>query len=205
MLHKHGDLSQQMYHRIYRLSQHHSDPRLIAAALKLPYKTVQNVLDRFASSARDGGEPQSPVMENASVGSPGDDGVVVAVFPKSRYAVIDVAGQASGRNANVLREELAKALAAGLDFKALAVRLGDVTTIDEAAVNHVMDFLTAYSAGKGRYVALLDPSPVVDGLIERLHLEDRVPVFGTERAFEEASLKTGVEHSKKRRGVHGSR
>jgi hypothetical protein len=37
-------------------------------------------------------------------------------------------------------------------------------------------------------MAILDPSPDIDKLLAQFHIDSTIPVFGTERAFEEAAF-----------------
>jgi hypothetical protein len=47
MKHRQHTISEDMYHRVYRLMNRGTDPRLIAAALDLPLRTILNVISRL--------------------------------------------------------------------------------------------------------------------------------------------------------------
>lgn len=190
---KSGELSQDIYRRIYRLGQQKVDPRIIAAALKLPFKTVSNVLERLSSIGTD--SAGIVAVEEKLVEENQDDLLSVFVFPKMRYAVMDLGGKLTGDNADILRRELQVQLD-GL-LKAVAVRLSDVTEIDSRTVDVLIWAKAAFTA-KGRFVGLLDPAPAIEKQILKFELDEKIPIFGTESTFEEKAFATTISSEKKK-------
>jgi anti-anti-sigma regulatory factor len=67
--------------------------------------------------------------------------------------------------------------------------MSNVKAIDETGFSTMLTFYEQFTA-KGRYSAILDPSPETESFIKENELESKIPVFGTEKAFEENALKT---------------
>jgi anti-anti-sigma regulatory factor len=194
MHHTHQELSEQIYRRIYRLHHQKADARIIAAALNLPLNTVHNVIDRIRGEKH---APKSPVHDAGRSTSKARhlNEIVAFTFSKVRYAVVDVSGPITGKNCEHLERELNNLLSS--EFRAMAILLTEASALDEAGAKVIRDFHTAF-AGKGRYAALLDPSPDIEPAIATLHLDDEIPIFGTERAFEESAFAVDVENKSKK-------
>ncbi|MBD3422672.1 MAG: hypothetical protein GF398_21360 [Chitinivibrionales bacterium] len=181
-------LSQEMYHRIYRLIKRDVEPALIATALKLPLETVLSIVSRYTvKKSKDA---------NSKAESAGRQEEQIALefymYSKSRYAIYDVTGRLTQETGDILNQELAKILES--PWKAAALKLTEVNELDECAATSLEKFAQDFAA-KGKYAALLDPSPGIEPAIASYHLDNRIPIFGTERAFEENAFK--IEASQK--------
>jgi len=198
---KSGGLSLDFYHRIYRLGQRKVDPRIIASALKLPVRTVQAVLERFFEEAEENGMQQSSTPAATSKAEKPKQiqpEMSVYVFSRPRYAVVDIGGDLQGANVPALKKELDHTFDQAI--KAVAVRLSDVHVIDDAAVQVLLAFHAA-CLEKGRFAAILDPSAEVDAIIHSSGMEERIQVYGTEHAFEEAAFRVDVKHSVRKKTI----
>jgi anti-anti-sigma regulatory factor len=100
------------------------------------------------------------------------------------------------RNSELLAKELQRV--SDLPGKAIAIRLTDVTSIDESGSAIFLSFSNEFKS-HGKFFALLDPSQELEPLLAKYELEEKIPVFGTERAFEDAafSRKPDLSDSKK--------
>jgi anti-anti-sigma regulatory factor len=194
MHHSHAELSEQIYRRIYRLHHQKVDTRIIAAALNLPLVTVHNVVTRLHGEKH---APKSSAHEPARTASKARhlDEIVAFTFSKVRYAVVDVSGPITGKNCEHLQRELNNLLTA--EFRAVAILLTEASDLDETGVKAILDFQTSFS-GRGRYVALLDPSPDIEPVITAMHLDEKIPIFGTEHAFEEAAFTVDIDRKTKK-------
>jgi ABC-type transporter Mla MlaB component len=186
-----SQIPQEIYHRIYWYAKRNVDSRLIAHALNLPLKTVEHLLEKMSSADHIQPPPEEPSnKENTHQKQPHSqprpsDFLDVFTFVKTRYTVIDISGMATSANIDKLHAELKKLLAS--DWKAVALRMTDVKEIDEEGFNAICTFYEAYSKMR-RYTAILDPSPKVDSLLALHKLDKKIPVFGTESAFEEKAF-----------------
>ena len=88
-----NELSQEIYHRLYRLIKRKVDPRFIAATLNLPLRTVLTVITRLENpDAPDTQESsETTINQNKSV-IPEKGFLDVYCYPKTRYAVINLVG-----------------------------------------------------------------------------------------------------------------
>ncbi len=181
MQNKSDELSQEMYHRIYRMIKRKVDPQYIAATLNLPLKMINNIVFRIKQ-----GEFSDP---SALIAKQEDHSVVdfldVYLYAKTRYAIIQLVGALSKPHIYLVENELDKSIAAS--WKAVALRLTDVHAIDSDSCNFILSSFQKYQTA-GRYLALLDPSPEIEPILSEHNMEDSVPIFGTERAFEEAAF-----------------
>jgi anti-anti-sigma regulatory factor len=173
-----------MYHRVYRLMNRDTDPRLIAAALDLPLRTVLNVIARLRKNQR--AEPVvlgKPAEEKNTTGS----GSFLDVYSltKTRYTVLQLVGYCTREQAPALETELKKAQ--NSTWKTIAIRMTDVTAIDEWTAKRLLEFCVTLKAHE-RFIAILDPSPAIEQVIVKAGIEEKVPIFGTEHAFEEEAF-----------------
>jgi anti-anti-sigma regulatory factor len=177
-------LSEEMYHRVYRLMNRDTDPRLIAAALDLPLRTVLNVIARLRKNQL--AEPVvhgKPAEEKNKTGS--GSFLDVYFLTKTRYTVLQLVGHCTREQAPVLEIELHKAQSSS--WKTIAVRMTDVTAMDEWTAQRLLEFCVTLKA-RERFVAILDPSSAIEQVIVRAGIEGKVPIFGTEHAFEEEAF-----------------
>lgn len=170
-----------MYHRVYRLMNRDTDPRLIAAALHLPLRTVLNVISRLKKthSSETAAQP-----EDAARRESGEEASFLDVYflAKTRFAILQLVGHCTREQAPVLETELHKVQTS--QWKAIALRMTDVTALDEGTAKKLLDFCLALKA-RERFIALLDPAPEIEPVLVRAGFEGTIPIFGTERAFEE--------------------
>jgi len=191
---KQSELSQEMYHRIYRLVKRNLDPGLIAATLRLPLDTIQNIIDRL-SIARD--RPHAHKSHASAAEKPAEAPEesfidTVLVF-KTHYAIMDISGMLTAPNAALLAHKLGQMMSS--HHKTLALRLLHVRDIDAQGAQALIDFHAAFHA-KGRYSAILDPSIKIENKLAELGIDGKIPIFGTEIAFEEHALKSDTSAKK---------
>jgi len=190
---KQFELSQEMYHRIYRLAKRKLDPALIAATLNLPLDTIQNIIDRL-STARD--RPNG--LKNHAAGekpaeAPEEAFIDTMMDFKTHYAIMDISGMLTAPNAALLAHKLGQMMSS--HHKTLALRLLHVRDIDAQGAQALIDFHAAFHA-KGRYSAILDPSIKIENKLAELGIDGKIPIFGTEIAFEEHALKSDTSAKK---------
>lgn len=181
MQYKSDELSQEMYHRIYRMIKRKIDPQYIAATLNLPLKMINNIVFRIKQ-----GESSDP---SALIQQQQDHSVVdfldVYIYTKTRYAIIQLVGALCKQHIYLLENEIDKTIAAS--WKAVAMRLTDVHMIDSDSCEFILSSFKKFQT-LGRYLALLDPSPEIEPVLSAQNMEDTISIFGTERAFEEAAF-----------------
>jgi anti-anti-sigma regulatory factor len=194
MTHKSSHLSQEIYHRIYWYAKRNVDLHVIAHTLQLPFKTVEHIVGRFFStdrmiSGKHGSEPYSDVSADTDATravfehsrSVDEDFLDIFMFMKTRYAVMDVSGMVTKKNINKLAAELEKL--EDSDLKAVAISLADVKQVDKDGLGALISLYEKFSKA-GRVIAILDPSPAADAFILACGADKKIPVFGTETAFE---------------------
>ena len=181
------DLPWDIYHRIYRLAAQKVDAQRIAATLNLPLKTVQGVLNKLASDKKrmpgDGYNPRNATEHQSAQ----DDGsfLDVYVYQKTRYTIVDFSGMLTSDHIPKISSELTRLSQSGA--KTIALLLAEVKSVDEAAMELIVDFCKSH-ASKGRFIALLDPSMEIEPFIEKNKIEEIIPIFGTEKMFEEKAF-----------------
>lgn len=193
-LDKKRDLSEEMYHRIYRLIKRDLAPQTIAATLQLPIRTVLGVINRLD-------KPVSSLSNNATDTKElrekqhDSEFLDLYFYSKTRYAIIQLVGTLSETYTPLLANEIEKALE--LSWKALAIRMSDVIVLCESACTLIIENKERFTS-LGRYLALLDPSPSIEAALTTFHLEGTIPIFGTERAFEDAAFeKKGKNYTRR--------
>lgn len=181
---KQQELSEEMYKRIYRLVKRQVDSRVIANTLNIPVRTVEGIVSRLGKSAA--GEFSN---ENDPVGvlaGDQDGGFLdIYMYPKTRYAVIEIVGTLTAQYLAAFIEELEKAYNSSL--KAFAIRMADITRLDEQAAKTIILYFEKFQS-YGRYLAILDPSPDLEALLVQYKIDQTIPIFGTERAFEDTAF-----------------
>lgn len=176
------EYSQEIYHRIYRLAKRNIKPQLIAAALGLPVEAVQNIVNRLFNATDAYEIEEETVVEGEESSSP--PFLDIMLVPRSRYAILDISGMAVSETEERLSAQLENLLMS--TWKAIALKVSDIQNVDEKGVQAILSFHAKFTH-KGRYTALLDPSPEVERAIEEFELGNRIPIFGTERSFEESA------------------
>ena len=180
---KQSEISEEMYRRIYRLIKRQIDPRVIATTVNIPIRTIEGIVSRFEKKLigeSNKFEPLPNEQENETKGF-----LDIYVYSKTRYATMQVVGTLTSVYVDVLSKELDKAHESSL--KAFAIRMSDVTEIDEIICKLIISYHEKFQS-YGRYLALLDPSPDIEGVLANFRIDSVVPIFGTERAFEEAAF-----------------
>ena len=182
--HHTSDVSEEIYHRIYRLIKRRVNAHTIAATLHLPLRTVHGVINRL--------EKMDPSSEQANISNknsekPSDTNEYLDIYfyPKTRYAILDLVGALSDQYTEQLKTEFDKVLKSS--WKAVAIRMSDVYSLSEAASGEILSASKKFVA-LGRYMAILDPSTTIEPAITHFKLETAIPIFGTERAFEDAAF-----------------
>lgn len=196
---KNREISQEMYHRIYRLSKKNVSAHSIAATLRLPVRTVMGVINRLDRPDMKS-EKDSPSGDSASA-TDDSEFLDIYFYPKTRYAVVDLVGRLSDEHTNQLQTELEKVTASS--WKAVAVRMYDVTELSETTARILLATKTSFDA-LGRYFALLDPAPAIEPHLVKFGLEEKIPIFGTERAFEETAFSKKGKMFSRRGNQEGS-
>lgn len=185
MSHKSSHLPQEIYHRIYWYAKRNVDPHVIAHTLRLPLKTVEHIIDRFSATdePRDTPHTHAFVKHASHERAPAaeEDFLDIFLFVKTRYAVMDISGMVTKRNIHKLTAELHKLR--NSDLKVVAISMTDVRQLDEDGLGALIGFYDDFKK-MDRYTAVLDPSPAADEFIADHDKEKKLPIFGTETAFE---------------------
>ncbi|MBN1576146.1 MAG: anti-sigma factor antagonist [Chitinispirillaceae bacterium] len=180
--HRH-DESDEIYHRIYRLIKRQISPHIIAATLHLPLRTILGVINRLERT-ESLLEHQQPYPGDAET-SNSSEFLDIYFYPKTRYAILDLVGSLSDSYTGLLQDEIQKTLA--LKWKAVAIKMSAIHFLCETAAGVLLSSKDTF-ATLGRYLALLDPSPEIESALGTYNIENEIPIFGTERAFEEAAF-----------------
>jgi ABC-type transporter Mla MlaB component len=190
MSHKSSHLPQEIYHRIYWYAKRNVDPHVIAHTLKLPLKTVEHILERFSATERSETGPHAPAAHTHTFAKNAgheltpaseEDFLDIFLFVKTRYTVMDISGMMTKGNMHKLTAELHKLRSS--DLKAVAIRLADLRQLDEDGLAALIVFHDDFKK-MGRYIAVLDPSLEAETFIAEHDPEKKLPLFGTETAFE---------------------
>jgi hypothetical protein len=190
---KQPELPMHIYHRIYRFARRNVDADRIALTLDLPLKTVQRVLDRFAQSE----EGLGPEIEQEAEKEP-ETFLDIYIIPKVRYIVADISGWITGPNIEKIQSEFDKLSKS--QWKVIALLMRDVMNMDEKGLEAVLTFRDNLAA-RSRYCAILDPSRSIEAFIDEHQLDERIPIFGTEKTFEDEAFSTRRASMKPRPGT----
>lgn len=181
---KQQELSEEMYKRIYRLVKRQVDPRVIANTLNIPVRTVEGIVSRFGKSIV--GEPSNEIDSVGVLDGNQDNGFLdIYIYSKTRYAVMEIVGTLTAQYLVAFTEELEKAYNSSL--KAFAIRMADITHLDEQAAKSILLYFEKFQSNS-RYLAILDPSPGIEAQLIQYKIDQTIPIFGTERAFEDAAF-----------------
>lgn len=188
-------VSQEMYTRIYRLYKRNINTQIIAATLNIPVRTVQSVISRFESSGNiNESEPGSPSANDSSAEN-SSTFLDIYTFPKTRYVIIEFVGVLTDNYAENVSNEIQKALSS--NWKAIGLKMNQVHSIDKSIADIILSFFQKSSA-VSKFFAILDPSPEIDPQLKQFNIESIVPVFGTERAFEDSAFSKRMSNISKR-------
>jgi anti-anti-sigma regulatory factor len=167
-----------IYQRIYRFSRRNIKPDKIAMTLDLPIKTVQKVLERFHRSQVHDEHQEEEIKREESF-------LDVYIVPKVRYLVADISGWLTAVHEKKLRLELDSLSKS--QWKVIALQMRDVIALDDSVTELIVAFYNQL-LDRGRFTAILDPSPAIESYIIQHNLEQQIPVFGTEKTFEEEAF-----------------
>lgn len=187
------EISEEMYHRFYRLQKRNVPPEAIANTLNLPLRTVQQLINRMNMTHSKTSKKVTTVQNPGK--SENVDYLDIYFYTKTRYSIIQLVGVLTEQYSENLDKELQKALSSS--WKAIALEMSNVSLIDETCSNLIISYYQKFM-GKDKFLAILDPSPAVDSQLIELKLENNVPVFGTELAFEDNAFRKKIKDSKRR-------
>ena len=179
------ELSEEIYHRIYRLIKRRVNAHTIAATLHLPVRTVLGVISRLERSESSNGSINQQQGTAGDDASAENDYLDIYFYPKTRYAILDLVGVLSEQHTPLLKTEIQKVIATS--WKAVAIRMSHVQVLCDEAAEIILSSKEDFTA-MGRYMGILDPAPAIEQTLAATHLEDTIPIFGTERAFEDAAF-----------------
>lgn len=182
---KNKNLSIDMYHRIYRLAIRKIPADQIAITLDLPLNVVRNVVDQFFNPKRisKANARKAQEEENRSY-------LDIYTLQRMRITLMDINGMLTKEHISYLSDELTILLSSR--YKAIALLMANVKEIDDTGFSYIMNFYEQFLA-RGRYTAILDPSKATENYLQENNLEGKIPVFGTEKAFEENALQKKKE------------
>jgi anti-anti-sigma regulatory factor len=184
-MNRQADLSEEMYKRIYRLIKRQIDPRIIATTLHIPVRTIEGIVSRIDRTSVEVNEDEIQKITKESLENADRGFLDIYFYSKTRYGIIQVVGTLIGEHLEAFSLELNKAYE--ISLKAVAIRMTDVTMIDEEAGKMILKFHEKFQS-LGRFSALLDPQPAIESSLSQFHLDTDIPIFGTERAFEDAAF-----------------
>jgi anti-anti-sigma regulatory factor len=119
----------------------------------------------------------------------------IYTFPKTRYAIIEFVGVLSDSYSETVSRELQKVLSS--NWKAIGLKMNNVRSIDKS----IADIILAYHqkcTTVAKFFAILDPSPEIEQQFKQFNIENVVPIFGTERAFEDNAFSKKTSNITKR-------
>ncbi len=188
-------VSQEMYTRIYRLHKRNINSQIIASTLNIPLRTVQSVISRFESTtATNQIEPANQsIYDSTSENS--TTFLDIYTYTKTRFAIIEFVGVLTDNYADNVTNEIQKTLSS--NWKAIGLKLNQVRSIDKSIADIFLSFHQKCSAAS-KFFALLDPSPEIEPQIKQFNIENIIPIFGTERAFEDNAFSKRMSNLSKR-------
>jgi len=179
------DIPIDIYHRIYRMAAKGIPSDQIAFSLDLPINVVRNIVIQFFPTLKEtsNSEVKKTVKVYDSEKQPYLD---IYILQRLRFSIIDLNGMVTEEHITRLQEEFDKVLKS--NFKMIAIRMANVKSINEAGLSTILSFYKDF-INRGRYTAILDPSKEVETFLNQKETEKVIPVFGTEKAFEENAQK----------------
>ena len=193
------DISEEMYHRVYRLIKRNLNPHTIAATLNLPVRTVLGVINRIEKGDTSGAADADGTTTNSN--HEPQEYLDIYSYPKTRYAILDLVGALTDTFTEKLQGELEKTITSS--WKAVAVRMSDVSVLSENAGNLLVQAREKFNQ-LGRFLAILDPASAIESSLITYNIEPTVPVFGTESAFEDAAFSKKATTFARRGGSQSS-
>jgi hypothetical protein len=107
--------------------------------------------------------------------------------------VVDLNGMIIVDFKDLLQTEFDKLLSS--DMKTVAVQMANVVSIDAPGLSVITTFYNAFIS-KGRFSAFLDPSKEIEDFIASALGDKKIPIFGTEKAFEEKAFEENAFKAK---------
>lgn len=169
-----------IYRRIYRLANKNVPANQIAVTLGLPLKNVKSILHKLKSSKENLSTPQTekPIQTEPKEQ---EEYLDVYIMQQSRVTIVDLTGYATEKNRVRLKVELTRVERS--DAKIIALMMSNLKKLDELCYNILLEFKEDFF-NRGRYVAILDPSPAIENFILENDVESQISVFGTISALE---------------------
>jgi anti-anti-sigma factor len=177
------ELSEDMYRRIYRLIKRQIDPRAIANTLNIPLRTVESIINRYGKTSIEDLSSEETSLDSDNNTEKGF--LDIYNYPKTRYSIIQIVGTLTKEHIDQFNDELEKTSTTAI--KALAIRMSDISSIDSDGAQVLLKYFERFQT-YGKFFALLDPSPELESSLNTLKIAETIPIFGTERAFEEAAF-----------------
>jgi anti-anti-sigma regulatory factor len=189
-------LSQEMYTRIYRLYKRNINTQIIATTLNIPLRTVQSVISRFESSGvTENAEPDDLSINDDSTIEKNATFLDIYTYPKTRYAIIEFVGLLTDNYTETVSKELQKALSS--NWKAIGLKMNHVRSMDKSIADIILSYHQKCSS-VAKFFAILDPSPQIEPQLRQFNIENVIPIFGTERAFEDNAFSKRMSNFSKR-------
>lgn len=188
------EISEEMYHRLYRLMKRKIAPKVIAHTLNLPLRTVEHIINRMEKAGNEKLKLNKATIQKSQ--KPDDEKYLdIYFYTKTRYSILQLVGALTKPYCERFEKELQKVLMSS--WKAIALEMSDLSLIEEPCSDLIISYYPKFQE-KDKFLAILDPSPAIDSQLIELKLEDHIPVFGTELAFEESAFKKKINSIKKR-------
>lgn len=189
-------VSQEMYTRIYRLYKRNINTQIIATTLNIPVRTVQSVISRFENTGTAiQSEPEELIPNGDSTTDSNSTFLDIYTYPKTRYAIIEFVGALTDNYIENVSGELQKNLAS--NWKAIGLKMNNVHSLDKSIADVILSYHQKCSS-IAKFFAILDPSPQIEPQLKQFNIETVIPVFGTERAFEDNAFSKRMSNLTKR-------
>jgi anti-anti-sigma regulatory factor len=179
------DISIDIYHRIYRMAAKKIPSEQIAFTLDLPINVIRSIVDQFFPSYTETDDNNKKVTLK-EIKPDKQSYLDIYKLQRLRFSIIDLNGMVTDDHVTRLQEEFNKVQ--NSNSKMIAIRMLNVKSIDEAGLSIILSFFKDFTH-KGRYTAILDPSKEIETFLIEQEVEKKIPVFGTEKAFEDSALK----------------
>jgi anti-anti-sigma regulatory factor len=184
-----------MYTRIYRLYKRNINTQSIATTLNIPLRTVQSVISRFETSGSLNSAEATNPSENESVSEHNSAFLDIYTYQKTRYVIIEFVGVLTGNYTESVSKELQKALSS--NWKAIGLKMNNVKNIDKSVADIILSYHQQCTS-VAKFFAILDPSPEIESHLKQHNIENVIPIFGTERAFEDNAFSKKMTNFSKR-------
>ncbi len=176
-----------IYRRIYRLANKNVPANQIAVTLGLPLKNVKSILHKLKTSKENPTalHIEKPVKTEVLEE---EEYLDVYIMQQSRVTIVDLTGFATEKNRVKLKIELNRVEKS--DAKIIALLMSNLKKMDQLCYKILLEFKEDFF-NRGRYVAILDPSPFIETFILDNDVESQISVFGTVSALENKGSQIG--------------